>query len=111
MPGEERDILAALAQGRQPQAYYVQAVKQVFAEESLPHAAFQVLMRGGDHAHVRLDRLVAADAIETPVRQHSQKAGLQLLRHVADFVEEERPALGLFEAAAPHALRAGERAA
>ena len=64
-------------------------------------------MRGGDHAHVGLDRLVAADAIELAVGQHAQQARLQLERHVADLVEEQRAALGLLEAAA--ALRAARR--
>jgi hypothetical protein len=31
------------------------------------------------------------------VRQHAQQPRLQLCRHVADFVEEQRPPFGLFE--------------
>ena len=54
---------------------------------------------------------MAAHAIELPVRQHAQQACLQVERHVADFVEEQRAVLGLFEAALAGRLRAGERAA
>jgi hypothetical protein len=43
-----------------------------------------------------------------PVGQHAQQAGLQVKRHVADFVEKERSAIGLLEAAAAHGLRTGE---
>ena len=68
-------------------------------------------MGGGDHAHVGLDRLVAADAVVVAVGQHAQQARLQLRGHVADLVEEQRATLGLLEAAAPHRLRAGESAA
>src|SRR4029077_904703 len=41
----------------------------------------------------------------------AQEARLQLGRHVADLVEEQRAALGLLEAPAPQRLRARERAA
>ena len=78
-------------------------MKEIFAEEALAHARLEVLVRRRDHAHVRLDRLVPADAIEVAVRQHAQEPRLQLLRHVADLVEKERAAFGLLEAAAPHA--------
>ena len=67
------------------------------------HARLEVLVRGGDDAHVGLDRLVAADAVEAAVGQHAQQPRLQLRRHVADLVEEQRAAFGLLEAAAAHA--------
>ena len=100
---EQRDVLAPLAQRRQPQPDHVEAVEEVLAEQPLPHARLEVLVRGGDHAHVRLDRRVAADAVELAVGQHAQQARLQVRRHVADLVEEQRAALGLLEAAAAHA--------
>jgi uncharacterized protein YoaH (UPF0181 family) len=54
---------------------------------------------------------VAADAVELAVRQHAQQPRLQVERHVADLVEEQRAAVGLLEAAAARGLRAGEGAA
>ena len=68
-------------------------------------------MRGGDDAHARFLRRVPADAVILAVRQHAQQTHLQIGRHVADLVQEQRPALGLLEAPAAQALRAGERAA
>src|SRR6266513_6230065 len=108
---EQRNVLRALAQARQPQANHVQPVKQVLAEGALAHALLQVLVRGGDDAHVRLHLLVAADAVERAVGEHAQEPRLQLCRHVADLVEEQRAALGLLEAPAPLLLRSGERTA
>ncbi len=70
----------------------------------------EVLVRGGDHAHVDLDRHLAADPVELALGQHAQQAGLQLRRHVADFVEEQRAAVGLLEAAAAQRVGAGEGA-
>ena len=84
---------------------------EVLAERAFAHALLEVLVRGRDHAHVGLDLLMAADAVEGAVGEHAQQARLQLGRHVADLVEEERAAFGLLEAAAALLLRAGEGAA
>ena len=56
-------------------------------------------MGGGDDAHIGADRLAAADGGELAFLQHAQQAGLRFRRHVADFVEEQRAAGGLLEAA------------
>ncbi len=110
MPREQRDVFGALAQAWQSHADHVEAVIQVLAERSFAHPLLQVLVRRCDHAHVRLELLMAADAVERPIRQDPQQARLQLGGHVADLIEEQRPAFGLLEAAAPLLLRAGERA-
>src|SRR5438105_4182675 len=108
---EERNVFGALAQVRQSKPDDVQPVVEVLAKRSLAHALLEVLVRGGDHAHVHLDLLVAADAVEAAIREHAQKPRLQFGGHVADLVEEKRAALGLLEAPAPLLLRAGKRAA
>src|SRR6185369_170489 len=108
---ERRDVLVALAQRRQPEANDVEAVEQVFAERAGLYALLEILVRRGDHAHVALHRVVAADAVELAVGEDAQEARLQVERHVADLVEEERAAVGLLKAAAPRRLRTGERAA
>ena len=98
------------AQRRHFDANDVQAVQQVFAEQVFLDARLEILVRRGDDAHVDLDRQLAADAIELAFRQHAQQARLQLRRHVADLVEEQRAAVGLLEASAAQFGRAGERA-
>ena len=57
-----------------------------------------------------LERFIAADAGELAILQHAQDLPLQRQRHVADFVEEERAAVALLEAADALAGRAGEGA-
>jgi hypothetical protein len=55
----------------------------------------QRLVGGGNHAHVDLDRLAAADTLEHLVLQEAQQLGLQRDRHLADLVQEQgaaRPA-------------------
>src|SRR5438093_211386 len=69
---EERDVFATLAQARQAQPDHVQAMVEILAEAAIAHALLEVLVRGGDHPHVDLPLLVAADAIEGAIREHAQ---------------------------------------
>ena len=68
----------------------------------------QILVGGGDDADIGLDRRAAADRRVFALLQHAQQTGLRLHRHVADLVEEQRAALGLFEAAGGALVGAGE---
>ena len=82
-----------------------EAMQQVLAEQAPPHALLEILVRRRDDAHIRLLRRVAADAVVLAIGQHAQQAHLQIGRHVADLVQEQRPALGLLEAPAPRPAR------
>src|SRR5207247_11252606 len=59
----------------------------------------EVLVGGREDAHVDLERAVAADPLELALLQDAQDLGLRLRPHVADLVEEERPAVGDLELA------------
>ena len=98
---------AALAQRRQPHRHDIQAEEQILAEQALLDQQAQILVGGGDDAHVGLDRRAAADRRVFALLQHAQQPRLRLHRHVADLVEEQRAALGLLEAAG--AARAARR--
>ena len=100
MAGQRRDILAALAQRRQAQSDNIQPMQQIFAEQALLNAFFQILMRRGDDANVGAQRCVTADAIVFAVSQHTQKSYLQIGWHVTNFIEEKRAAVGLLETSA-----------
>ena len=86
-------------------------MKQILAELALLDPLFQVLVGGGDHAHVGLDRLMATDPVKESIRQHTQQAGLQIWRHVADFIEKQCTVFSLLEAALALGVRAGKGAA
>ena len=105
---EHRDVFTPLAQSGQAQADHVQAVEQVFTETTFLDALLQILVGGGNHAHIGFDSAVPTHAVEVPVRQHPQQARLQVKRHVTNFVEEQRTAVGLLEAAPARSLRASE---
>jgi hypothetical protein len=74
---QQRYVFAALAQRRDYDAVYVQAVKQVLAELAFAHHLFQVAVGGGHDAHVHLAHLVAADRRELALLQHPQQLGLE----------------------------------
>src|SRR3546814_1658885 len=79
------------------QAHHVEAMQQVAAETAVGHPCLEVLVGGGDHAHVDPDQLAPANAEELVLGQHPQQPGLQRRRHVADLVEEQGAAVGLLE--------------
>ena len=52
----------------------------------------------------------AAESFELTFLKHPEQLGLELQRQVADFVEEDRPAVGEFEASGPARDGSGESA-
>ena len=96
--------------GGKPQRHDVEAEEQILAEQALLDQQAQILVGGGDDAHVALDRRAAADRGVFALLQHAQQPRLRLHRHVADLVEEQRAAFGLLEAAGAARVGAGEGA-
>ena len=108
MAREHANIFLALAQSRQAQSNHVQTVEQIYAEAAVFDALLQVLVSRGNHTHIGFDGTVAAHAVEMAVAQYAQQTGLQLKRHIANFVQKQRAAIGLFKAATAHGLGARE---
>ena len=71
----------------------------------------EVLVRRGEHAHVDVHHVLAADARDLAALQGAEHLRLRHEVHVADLVEEERAAVRLLEEPALLLLRAGEGAA
>ena len=65
-------------------------------------------MRGGEDAHVNPQVVAAAEALDRFFLQHAQQLRLRVEAHVADFVEKDRAAVGMLEAADPPRVSAGE---
>ena len=70
----------------------------------------QVGVGGGDHADVDVARGRGADALEFAGLEHAQQLRLLAERNVGDLVEEERAAVGEFEATDAVGARVGEGA-
>ena len=108
--GEFEDVGRALAQGRQAQVDDVEAVEQILAEGALLDLLGEVAVRGGQHPDVDLHRAGAADPVDHPLLERAQQLGLEPDVHLGDFVEQQRAAVGLLEAADAAGDRAGEGA-
>ena len=67
-------------------------------------------MGGGDDPHICLDRIDTANTEELPILKYTQQARLGRGGHVANFVEKQRAAAGLFKAPFTPAIGSGERA-
>ena len=70
----------------------------------------EIAVGRGDQAHVDPQRPGAAEPLELVLLQHAQDLGLRAGAHVADFVQEQRAAVGLLEPADPLLVGARERA-
>ena len=108
--GQLGDVLRAFAQGGNDDLQHAEPEVEVAAESALGHVLFQVAVRGGDHPHVDLDRLAAADALEGMPFQHAEELGLDAGAHLADFVEHQRALVGGLELADLPLGGPGERA-
>src|SRR2546430_12623610 len=69
---------------------------------------FRSLIRRGNHAHVDGNRLPGADARDDALLQRAEYFRLRRQAHIADFVEEECPAIGKLELPRPIRERPGE---
>ena len=96
--------------GGQTQIDHVQAIEKVFAERAVLDRFGEVAVGGGDDADVHLDRLGAADAVDFAFLNGAQQLGLQARIHLADFVEQQRAAIGFLELADAPGDGAGEGA-
>jgi serine/threonine protein kinase len=118
MPGElfvegldqQWNVVASLAERRQPERHHVEPVVQVGAKCAAVDGGAQVLVGRGDHANVDARLIAPADALDHPVLDHAQQARLQIERKLPDLVEEHGPARSTLDGTNARARGAGERA-
>src|SRR5271157_3748056 len=107
---QQRKVAGPLAEARQAYRVHIEAVIQVAAESAGNHHFLQVAVGGCDDADVDLERFIPAHALELFVLQDAEDFRLRRRSHVADFVEENRPAVALLELTDPFAVSAREPA-
>src|SRR5688500_8503810 len=108
---QEWQVPDTLAQRRQPDRQHREAIVEVGAEAPGVDLRAQVAAGGGDHAHVGVLALAAADPAERSLLERAQELGLEIRFELADLVEEEGAAGGGLEGAAARLIRTGERTA
>src|SRR5262249_37104221 len=107
--GEQRDILAARAQRREPDWNDVQAIEEVLTKLSALHHALQIPMRRRDEAHVRADRSHTAAPLVLLVLNEPQELDLNGGCDVADLVQKQRASLRELDPSGLARARPGER--
>ena len=94
---ERKDVVRALAEGRQVDGDHRQAMVEVRPEATLAGGRLQILAGGRDDPHV--DRLAARrpQAPHRALLEDLQELGLGLRRQEPDLVEEQSPAVCLLQ--------------
>ena len=100
-------ILRALAERRHDDGDAVDAVEEVFAELPFLDECSGAMMRGRQHADVRLPQRLGAEPLELAVFDRAQDLALSLRAQIGDFVQEQGAAIGQLELALD--LRAARR--
>ena len=98
MLSQQRNVFLSIAHRRQVNRKYREPVIEVFAEPPLLNRLARLLIRGGQHPHVKFKFLFAAKSSDLSVFQNAQKLRLQRKRHLPDFIQEQRAAICQFEA-------------
>ncbi len=108
--GQFDDIFGAFPQGRNIDFNHAESKIQIAAKLSFRHRFLEITIRGGDHADVDFDGLIAADSFERMALEHAEELGLDGRAHLADFVEHQGSLMGRFKLADLTVGGAGEGA-
>ena len=92
--GESCEVGGPFAQAGQGDADYVEPVKQILAEAAGLHLGGEIAVGRGDDADVGAARLRFADALVFALLEEAKQFRLDFRRQFADFVEEQRAAVG-----------------
>ena len=110
---EEHRIPAARAEGRQLDGVLAEAVVEILAKEPSLDPLQQIVVACADDPDVQLRRpscAFRADPDHLPLLYRPEELRLERDRQIRHLVQEERPAVRLFEEALPSPSRPGERA-
>ena len=89
---------------------HIQAIVQRPSERSLVHRFGQIFVRRGNDPNIHSDVPQSTQAPEGLAFEHSQQLGLNSIRQLADFVQENGPLIGQLEQANLSRPRVGEGA-
>jgi hypothetical protein len=110
MSREDRDVALTASERRQLDPTDRKPVEEIVAERPFLDGTIEIAPRRGDDANVDADPLVAPDPSHLRALERSKELRLEWQLEVTDLVDEERPAVGLFEDALPGRGRSGEGA-
>src|SRR5262245_3029181 len=107
---QQGDVLRPLAERRHTQGDRIDAEIQVLPQAPFAQRHVEIDVRRADQPEVHVDDAIAADWPVFALLEDAEQLGLEVRRHLADFIQQQRAALGHLEEAFLVHRRAGERA-
>ena len=96
---EGRDVVFAVAQGRNHDRKDIEAIIQILAEAAGLHHLDHVAIGGGNEPDIDFYGLSGTDRIDLAFLDGAQQFHLHVERQFGDFIEEQGAAIGLLELA------------
>src|SRR5206468_9091779 len=96
---EERNVLESLAKRRQAERHHLEPLVEILPEPAGAHLLGEIAVGGRKNAGADRNASDATHALDLTLLQDAQQLGLQVLRQLADLVEEDASFLGELELA------------
>jgi len=97
LPRQRQNVLAPVAQRRYHDLDNPETIVQILTKPRGMHVREEIAIGGREDTHVDGPRPILTDAAHLPFLQHRQQFHLHGGRNIADFVEEQRAAVGSLE--------------
>ena len=94
MLGNRGDIFASNAQCWHVDGHDIQAVIKISTETTNADVSRQIVVGGGDDAHVDVASLLITDAFKGTFLEHAQQFALKWQRDLADLIQKQRAVVG-----------------
>src|SRR6185295_3666918 len=107
---QQRHILAALSKRRHFERNHIEPIEQVGAKLAALDLFIQSFVCSGNDPDIDSNRCVRSKRFKALLFKNSKHLRLDSQTHIADFVEQQRSAVGLLELASLCLSCAGERA-
>ena len=97
MFGQSDNVFGALPQRGHAKLKLAETMEEILAKASCGNRGVEILVGGGDDAHVHFNLAMSTKAVEGISVEHAQQLDLSLKLQYPDFVKEERAFVGEFE--------------
>src|SRR5213594_545239 len=94
---DERALVRSIGEPRQRQHEALQPIEEILAKLAAPDLLLQLAVRRAHQPDADLDRRFGARRDHFALLQNVQQSSLERIRQVADLVQEQRAAVGLYD--------------
>src|SRR5262249_7511091 len=108
--GQRHDVIASIAQWRQPNLNRIQAKQEVLSKTTCTDFIFKTCIRGGDDAHVGVQSFRRTDPLKIAGFDHAQEFCLLSKWDICDLVHEQCALIGELESSGSICFRISEGA-